>query len=280
MMGHIMIRVKIPWLNYIVLTLLAFLSIGPLLTLFFNSFKETGEIAINLFGPQLTGFRWLNYVDAWVQGKFATTMRNSGILAAGTIFGTLIVSGLGAYALSRLRVPGSDILTLYLIVGTTIPAQLFMVPLFFLWQKLGLINNLLGLVIIYTATHSPFATFLLRSYFLAIPREFDEAAKVDGANDAQVLWYVLIPLSWPGFLTVALVTGLAAWNEFLFAVTFLHKAELKPISTSLYAFTTQYYRDWGLTSAAAVIMIFPALALFLIFQRRFIEGLTQGGLRT
>jgi len=109
--------------------------------------------------------------------------------------------------------------------------------------------------------------------------DFEEAARIDGANDLQVFLRVILPLAWPGFLTVVLVVGLAVWNEFLFAVTFLQRPELKPISTSLLAFQTRFQRDWGLTSAASVIMIIPIIILFLSLQRQFIEGLTRGGLK-
>ncbi len=170
------------------------------------------------------------------------------------------------------RKPGSD-------SGTSMPAQLFMVPLFFLWTKLGLANHLIGVIIIFWAIQSPFATFLLRSYMISIPKDFEDAARVDGASEVQVLWNVIVPLSLPGFLTVGLVVGLGAWNEFLFAVTFLHRQDVMPISTSLLNFVSRYDRSWGLTSAAAMIMVLPVLILFLSLQRQFIEGLTQGGLK-
>lgn len=109
--------------------------------------------------------------------------------------------------------------------------------------------------------------------------DFEEAARLDGASDLQVLTRIILPLAWPGFMTVVLVVGLGVWNEFLFAVTFLQRPELKPVSTSLQAFQGRFARDWGLTSAASVIMIVPVLIVFLILQRQFIEGLSRGGLK-
>jgi raffinose/stachyose/melibiose transport system permease protein len=265
--------------NYVILTALVLFSLVPLSTLIFNSLKQDAEVGRNPLGPPVSGIRWQNYPDAWEQGHFSTTMRNSAILTFGTIGGVLVIAGLAAYSLAKLNLPGADAITLYLLVGTSMPAQLFMVPLFFLWTKLGLTDNLFGVIIIFWATQSPFATFLLRSYMLAIPKDFEDAARVDGASELQVLRHVMAPITWPGFLTVALVVGLGAWNEFLFAVTFLHREEVKPISTSLYAFMQRFGREWGLTSAAAVIMILPVVVLFLLLQRQFIEGLTQGGLR-
>jgi raffinose/stachyose/melibiose transport system permease protein len=176
-------------------------------------------------------------------------------------------------------VPGGDLFALYLLIGNSLPVALFLVPLFFLWNRLGLINNLFGLMIIYWATASPFATFLLRSYMVAVPVDFEDAARVDGASEWQVLRHVMLPIVWPGFLTAALVTGLGAWNEYQLARTFLIDEGLKTVIASYESFAGRFNRDWGLTSAAAIIMIFPVLAFFLSLQRRFIEGLTQGGLR-
>lgn len=265
--------------NYVVLILLVLFSLLPICTLLFNSLKTTAESRLNPLGLPLRGIRWQNYPTAWVQGNYSTTVRNSGIITLGTVAGVLLVAGLASYSMVILDLPGADGLVFYLLVGSSMPAQLFMVPLFFLWNKLGLTDNLLGMIIIYSATMSPFATFLLRSYMVAIPKDFKDAARIDGASEGQIFRHVIVPIIWPGFLTAGLVAGLGAWNEFLFAVTFLHKAELKPVSTSLYAFVDRYSTDWGLTSAASVLMILPVIVIFLSLQRQFIEGLTQGGLK-
>jgi len=265
--------------NYVVLTLLVLFSLLPICTLLFNSLKTTAESRLNPLGLPLRGIRWQNYPTAWVQGHYSTTVRNSGIITLGTVAGVLLVAGLASYSMVILDLPGADGLVFYLLVGSSMPAQLFMVPLFFLWNKLGLTDNLLGMIIIYSATMSPFATFLLRSYMVAIPEDFKDAARIDGASEGQIFRHVIVPIIWPGFLTAGLVAGLGAWNEFLFAVTFLHREEVKPVSTSLYAFVDRYSTDWGLTSAASVLMILPVIVIFLCLQRQFIEGLTQGGLK-
>jgi raffinose/stachyose/melibiose transport system permease protein len=222
---------------------------------------------------------WENYPKAWEVGNFSTTTVNSAILVAGTVVGVLVFGGMAAYSLAKLNLPGSDGFMLYLLVGSSLPVQLFLVPLFFLWKNMGLINNLFGLILIYIALNSPFAIFLLRSYMLQLPSDFEDAARVDGANEWQVFTRVVVPLSWPGFLTAGLVVALAVWNEFLMATVFLTDQSLFTVVTSYYNFTTRFSRDWGLTSAAAMMMLLPILFIFLSLQRRFIEGLTQGGLK-
>ena len=264
--------------NYIVLTILLAFAMGPLIILFFNSLKTTAELGLNPLGPPRS-FMWENFSKAWELGNFAMTTRNSGVLVVGTVIGVLLLGGMAAYSLAKLDLPGSGLLTLYLLVGTSLPIQLYLVPLYFTWNRLGLVNTLHGLVIIYIATNAPFAIFLLRSYMLQLPRDFEDAARVDGASEWQVFARIVVPLSWPGFLTVGLVVALSVWNEFLMATVFLTEQDLFTVVTSYNNFAQRFTRDWTMTSAAAVMMILPVIVIFLALQRRFIDGLTQGGLK-
>jgi raffinose/stachyose/melibiose transport system permease protein len=264
--------------NYIVLILLLGFALGPLLILGFNSLKTQAEFAKNPLGPP-QGLVWENFAKAWEVGNFSVTTRNSGFLVVVTVAAVLALGGMAAYSLAKLDLPGAGLVTLYLLIGTSLPLQLFLVPLFFTWQRLGLVNNLLGLAIIYVATNAPFAVFLLRSYMLQLPRDFEDAARVDGAGEWQIFTGIVVPLSWPGFLTVGLVVALSVWNEFLLATVFLTEQELFTVVTSYYNFSTRFSRDWSLTSAAAIMMILPVVVIFLALQRRFVEGLTQGGLK-
>jgi raffinose/stachyose/melibiose transport system permease protein len=267
---------KIPY--YVILVILALFALGPLVILVFNSLKSEAEIGRNPLGLPLSPV-FENFPEAWTQGDFATTMVNSTILTVGTIVGVCIIAGTSAYAMARLNLPGTNAVLLYLFVASAVPFQLFLIPLFFLWSTLNLTNTRFGLILIYWAIFSPLGTLLLRSYLVQLPRDFEDAARIDGANELQVLLRVVLPLSWPGLLTVALVAGLATWNEFFFAITFIQDNNLKPVTTSFLAFQTNFSQDWGLTSAAAIYIILPIVVLFLILQRRFISGLTAGGLK-
>lgn len=263
---------------YVILVLLALYALGPLLVVVFNSLKSNAEIGRNPLGLPLSPV-FQNFPDAWSQGDFSTTLINSTILTAGTVVGVCIIAGTSAYAMARLNLPGTDAILLYLFVASAVPVQLFLVPLFFLWSNLQLTNTRIGLIVIYWAIFSPLATLLLRSYLVGLPRDFEDAARIDGASELQVLLRIVLPLSWPGLLTVALVSGLAAWNEFLFAITFIQDNNLKPVTTSFLAFQSNFSQEWGLTSAAAIYIILPIVILFLLLQRRFISGLTAGGLK-
>jgi raffinose/stachyose/melibiose transport system permease protein len=264
-------------LYYVALVILAIYSIGPLVIFVFAALKSEAALAANPLGLP-THPQWGNFAQAWDQGHLATGLRNSIIITLGTVAGVCVIAGCAAHAMARLDLPGSGWVTVYLLATTALPIQLFLVPLFFLWTHLGLYNNLIGLIIIYWAIFSPFATLLLRSYMLSIPRDYEDAARLDGAGELSVLRRITLPLAAPGFVTIALVSGLAAWNEFLLAVTFLQSPNEQPISIALYSFQQGYTENYALISAAGVIMLIPMVAFFLLLQRRFVAGLTAGGL--
>jgi len=266
--------------NHIILMILALTIILPLSVLFFNSIKPQSEFGTNPLGFP-SKVRFMNYYDAWVIGGYARIFLNSTILVFGTLVINLTLSGMAAFSLAVLNPRGrmTVVLGIYLLVGISIPAQMFILPLFILWKNLHLTNTYLGLIIIYSALNAPFAVFLIRSYMIQLPSELFDAAKIDGANTFQLFYKIAVPLSWPVFLTTGLVVGLAVWNEFLFALTFMQTEAYKPISTILFAFQSRFENDYSLVSAASIMMAAPIAILFMLFQRKFIAGLTGGGLK-
>tara|TARA_B100001057_G_scaffold109365_1_gene107288 strand:- start:2579 stop:3415 length:837 start_codon:yes stop_codon:yes gene_type:complete len=264
--------------NHIILLIFASIAIFPLLVLVFNSVKPFNEFGLNPLGPP-SSLRFENFSDAWVAGEYARIFFNSFKLVIGSVFLCLAVSLLAGFSLAKLNPKGSTIIAVYLLVGISIPAQLYILPLFLLWKELSLLNTHLGLIIIYSALNAPFATFLIRSYMIRLPDELFEASKLDGANTFQMFFRIAIPLSWPVILTAGLIIGLAVWNEFLFALTFITDQNFKPIATILFSFQSRFENNYALVSASAIMMVAPIAILFMIFQRRFISGLTSGGLK-
>lgn len=261
----------------LVLIVLALYAVGPLIMLSFNALKSNQQIAADPLGPP-TRPVLDNLAEAWELGGFADALLNSAFLAGSTALGVCAIAFLTAYSLARLLSRPRGLL-LYVFVGTAVPAQLFVIPIFFVLAGADLTNSLPALMVIYWALFTPFATLLLRAYLLTLPPELEDAARIDGGGEWTVMVRVILPLARPGLLVVALTTGLFAWNEFFFANTLIDDQSLKPVSTSLLAFRGSFSRDWGLTSAASLIMIGPVIILFLILHRRFIAGLTSGGLK-
>jgi len=262
---------------YLILAGLAVYAIAPLVVVLFAALKSEQELAANPLGfPHHV--LWSNFAAAWSQGNIGTGMRNSAIIASGTIVGVCTIAGLAGYAMGRLNLPGGNGVIIYLVGVSALPIQLFLVPLFYLWSHLKLYNSLPGVIIIYCALFSPFATLLLRSFMVSLPRDYEEAARIDGASELRVLWRVTLRLVAPGFLTIALIAGLSAWNEFLIGITFLQSPNLQPVSVALYSFQQGYSQNDSLISAAGIIMLLPMLGLFLALQRHFIAGIAVGGL--
>jgi raffinose/stachyose/melibiose transport system permease protein len=262
---------------YLVLAALAVYALAPLVIVVFSALKSEQELATNPIGPP-HAFVWSNFATAWAQGNIGTGMRNSAIIAGGTIIGVCVIAGMAAYAMGRLDMPGTNGVIMYLIGTTALPIQLFLVPLFYLWSHLHLYNSLFGVIIIYCALYSPFATLLLRSFMVSLPKDYEEAARLDGAGELRVLWRVTLRLVAPGFLTVALIAGLQSWNEFLIGITFLQSPNLQPVSVALYSFQQGFSQNDALISAAGILMMLPMLGLFLVLQRHFIAGIASGGL--
>ena len=266
------------FINHFILILLVLFALGPIVVLLFNAVKNNAEIGRNPLGfPEV--IRLENFGEAWEKGQFGKTVGNSVFLVVNTVVLELVLGGLAAYGLARKQPPGSNIVMFYMLVASTIPIWLYLVPLFFTWRTLNLLNTRLGLILIYVALNAPFSIFLLRSYLLGLSVDFEDAARVDGANELQVLTRIVLPLTWPGFLTVGLIVGLGVWSEFQIALIFVQEPDMFPMTTSFFKFSDRFSRDWALTSAGAVMMIIPVLLLFLALQRRFIEGLAQGGVK-
>jgi raffinose/stachyose/melibiose transport system permease protein len=257
---------------------LALFAVVPVLVLFFNAFKSDAELGTNPLGfPQAWDFS--NFATAWTLGRLGQGLLNSVIIVGGTLVGVWICAGMAAYALARLNIPFKRGITFYLLVIISLPVQMFLVPLFFLWTNLGLYDTLPGLILIHIALHTPFATLLLETFLVGIPKELDEAARLDGANEWQIATKIMLPLSQAGFLTVGLVTGLAVYGELFFAVTFLATPEQLPISAAFLQFQQGMSKLWGVTDAAGLMMVIPVIVLFLLMQRRFITGLASSGVK-
>jgi raffinose/stachyose/melibiose transport system permease protein len=265
-------------ITYLVLGLAAFTALFPIALLLLNSVKGAAEIVQNpLALPK--ELRWDNFGRAWIDAKFSRTIVNSILLTGLTIVLVCTTGSAAAYVLARKKVKSWRVVTGYLLATTTAPIQLFLFPLYFGFAKLGLINNVFAVSLVYTAIYSPFAIMLLRTYFLAVPKELEEAALVDGATHWQIFTRVMLPIVSPGILTVALIVGLYSWNEFLIATTFLQQQDRLTAVVSFFLLSGQYTSDWGEIMAAALIIVLPVVILFVFLQRRFIEGMAGGSVK-
>jgi raffinose/stachyose/melibiose transport system permease protein len=264
--------------TYLVLAIGAFTALFPIALLVLNALKSAPEIIQNPLALPAS-IRWDNFSRAWADARFSQSMINSVVLTGLTIIMVCTTASASAYVLARKKVKSWRLVTGYLLATTTAPIQLFLFPLYFGFAKLGLINNVFAVALVYTAIYSPFAIMLLRTYFLAVPKELEEAALIDGATHWQVFTKVMLPIVSPGILTVALIIGLYSWNEFLIATTFLQQQDKLTAVVSFFLLSGQYSSDWGEIMAAALIIVLPVVIFFVLLQRRFIEGMAGGSVK-
>ena len=263
---------------YFILAVATVIALFPLALMVVSSLKKSTEIVANPLALP-SSLQWANFARAWTDAQLGRSLLNS---AETTGFAVVLICStcsLAAYALARRTGPRLRWVSAYFLGTTTLPIQLYLFPLYFGFAHLGLIDNVFALSFIYTAVYSPFAIFLLRTYFLAIPKELEEAAVIDGASRWQVFRNVLLPLVSPGILTVALISGLNIWNEFLISSTFLQSHDQQTAVVRFYTLGGQYSSDWGEIMAAAILIVAPAVGFFLLMQRRFIQGMAAGSVK-
>ncbi len=210
---------------------------------------------------------------------FFRQLLNSVVVAMITTIIGLFLAATAAYAFSRFRFAGRGIgLNMFLIVQM-FPATLIMIPLYVIMDKLGLLNSIIGLVLVYSTTAIPFCVFMLKGYFDTIPKELEEAAWIDGATRFGMFWRVVIPLSKPALAVTALFSFMTAWNEFILAETFLNEETAYTLPVMLQHYVGSHSTAWGKFAAGSVIVSLPVMALFYVLQKYLVSGLTAGGVK-
>ena len=222
---------------------------------------------------------WVNYVDAWHVGNFSSLIGNSLMNVAGVVALILVTCVPAGYALSKVRFPGRELVFYAFIFGLTIPVQAIIIPLYQVLAGLGLINALTGVVLAQVSNAIPFGIFLMRSFFLGVPDELSEAAKIDGASHFQILRQVFLPLSMPAIQALIIIAALSTWNDFFLPLVVLISPDVQTLPLGLVRFASTYTTQYRLVFAGTAISFLPVIILFILTQRRFTEGLTQGALK-
>ena len=266
------------WIAYLFLTLGVIVALAPFAVTVLASLKTTRELVQGIFSlPQEA--QWENYRRAWIEGNFGRLFLNSIIVAVGVVLPSIAFSTMTGYALARFRFRGSNIVYLYLLLGLVIPLQALVVPLYYVLRELGLLDSLIGLILPQIAMSMSFGTLLMRQAFASIPREVMEASIVDGASSWTTLWQIMYPLARPMVGTVALMFFIWTWNEFMLPLVINIDPAYHTVPLGLVVFQGQWTSNIPLIAAGATITFLPLVAMFLVFQRQLIEGLTQGAVK-
>ena len=223
-------------------------------------------------------FMWSNYPRATTYIPFFTYFGNTLYIAGFNVVANVISSSLVAYGFSRINWPGRNAVFIVLVSTLILPFAVTLIPTFIVFRNLGWIGTPNPLTIP-ALTANAFHVFLLRQFFMTIPQELSQAAKIDGASEFQIYWRLILPLAKPALAVVALFTFIGSWNDFLGPLIYLTKKETFTLSLGLYGFLTRSGNQWGLLMAAVTIMISPVIVLFFLAQRTFIEGITLTGIK-
>ena len=266
-------------LSWVALSLLGILWLVPFLWMVSSSLKSLGEIYAfppTFFPEQI---RWWNYTDAWNAVPFGRFFLNSLIVAVGTTSSVLLTSSMAGYSFARLRYPGRDKIFVAYLATMMVPFPVLIIPLFILMGRIGLVDSLIGLIL--PAAFTAWGTFLMRQFMLSIPRELEEAARVDGASYWRIFLQVVLPLCRPVLATLGIFTFLGSWNEFLWPLVMISSIQNKTLPLGLTMFQAQaaIKTPWHLVMAAATFSVIPVLLLFVLGQRYYVRGIATTGVK-
>jgi raffinose/stachyose/melibiose transport system permease protein len=260
------------------LVLWTFLLLVPLVTTVSIALKTRYNLLIDPIGlPKPVA--WDNITTAWQNANLGQALFNSLLITSAGVLGLIVLGASAAYPLARRMGRWPNGIYVYFILGLIVPLQLGLIPLYQLWQELGLLNSPLGVILIQIGELLPLTIFLFTGFIKTVPRELEEAATIDGAGQFRTFWTIVFPLLRPVTATVAIATSLVIWNDFLIPLLFLQDPNLQTIPLAIYGFVGEYSQSWNLIFASIVVSSLPIIALFLILQRSFIKGLTGGALK-
>jgi raffinose/stachyose/melibiose transport system permease protein len=260
--------------TYVILTLFAVFALTPLIGVVLSSLTPAGE---NTGGFALPSrLDPANFAEAWERGNFSAYMLSSVFVTACVVALTATLSIFAGFAFARMRFPGSNVLFFVLLAGLLLPAEAFIIPLYFNLRGAGVTDTYWALILPQTAQSLAFGVFWMRNQFRQFPGEIIEAGKVDGASDLRVLWQVVVPPSLPAIVTMCLLVSMWTWNEFLLPLVMVTKETLRTAPLGLAFFQGQNTTEYSVLSAAGIIVALPIVILYFFLQKRFISGMLGG----
>lgn len=268
-----------PWktvLFYLFVIPVLLMWLVPLATAVLTSLRTLDDIVGNGPWSWPNPLVWSNFGEAWTRGGLSRYLLNSFIITIPALVGTLLLSSMAAFALARYRFRGNLLIYFVFVAGTLLPAQILMLPVFRLANRLGLYDTYWALIVFHTAFQLGFCTFVLRNFMRTIPGEIFDAARIDGASELRLFWQHVLPLSLPSLAALATLEFTWIFNDYLWALILVQQDSLKPVTTGLASLMGEYQRSWNVLFAGTLIAVVPTVLLFLFLQRYFIQGLTMG----
>ncbi len=265
--------------RYLVLIGFLLVFVVPVVWIWSSALKSSIEISRDPFALP-DEFLWENLRQAWTIGGFDRYIGNTLIYCAAIVTGVVFLSCMAGYALALLPLPGRGVVLTLFLLGLMVPFQSVMIPIYYLLRDIGLLETYWAFIVPGIALRLPFGIFLMRGFFRGLPNDIADAARLDGANEWDVFRQIMLPLSIPGLSTLVVFQFINTWNQFLMPLIFVQRDELRPVALGTMFFFGRFTADRGMIAAGVTISMIPMIILYLLLQRRFIEGITAGAMKT
>ena len=255
-------------------------SAGPYLWTATMSLRTTDEIYRSHYGLPLPA-HWDKFPRAWTEFGYATYFRNSAVVAVASVLVVTVLGAMAGFAFARRRYafPLREPLFLLIFLSIMFPPQIMLLSLFQILVQYRLFNSLTGLILVYVATELPLTIYLLRAFFAQIPTELEEAARLDGCSDWTMFWRVMFPMALPAVATTVILNFIYFWNEFLYAVVFITRQQIRTLPLAIQFLVSDQYQDIGMLATGLMIATLPVLVFYLFLSEWFVKGMTAGAIK-
>lgn len=261
----------------VLLVVLMAVTVLPFVSLFVTALHPSGTYPSGLAWPDHP--QWGNFIDAFRAAKMGKLLSSSALIVLGVVPATLLLGTMAGFAFGHLRMPGHRIGFLLFVLGLTLPFEGIITPLYYQVRDMGLLNTRWAVILPLIGLFMPFSVLWMRAHFVTMPDDISEAARIDGARTWQLFWRVHVPLAKPAISSLAILLFLWTWNQFLLAIVLVDDSTKRTMAGALGAFQGQWGTDIPLLCAGALLILTPTLAIFLVFQRRFVAALLQGSIK-
>jgi raffinose/stachyose/melibiose transport system permease protein len=265
------------WTGRVFLILLMLVTVVPFVSLFVTALHPSGTYPAGLAWP--SDPQWSNFTTAFQAAHMGELLVSSVLIVLGVVPVSLLLATMAGFAVGHLRMVGRRLVFLMFVLGLTLPQEGIITPLYYQIRDMGLLNTRWAIILPLIGLFMPFGVFWMRAHFVGVPNELSEAAQIDGANTWQQFWRVHVPLAMPAISSLAILLFLWTWNQFLLAIVLVDDPAKRTMAGALGAFQGQWGTDIPLLCAGSLLVLTPTLAIFLIFQRRFVSALLQGSLK-
>ncbi|MCI8711360.1 MAG: carbohydrate ABC transporter permease [Ruminococcus sp.] len=266
-------------LTYVFLTVMVVISVFPIVWMLDSSLKGSSEIYSSPPTFTIHEVTMENYVRVLFDSGIPRAFLNSVIVSVTATLTTLTLGCLAGYGFSRYRFKGRRMLYVGLLYGQMMPAVVLIIPVYLVFSKIGLIDSYFSLILPDVAITVPLATLMLKSFFDGVPVELEDAARIDGASKLGILWKIIIPIAKPGLVSVAIYTFLSTWEEFIFALNLTNSSSIRTLPIAINMFKGEFIIDWGAIMSSGAVISLPVILLFVLCNKAFVKGLSEGGVK-